>query len=219
MISNRSIQKQSFAIDPRAWSGSRLVFLLILAGLFLAFKASLWMLVLILCHFAFFRVPGVQIHSDMNPRSPASGRVTDVDEVLETSFLNEPSVRVGIFLSVFDVHIQRSPIEGVIDYLNYQPGKFLNAMRKESSAQNESNAIGVSKGRDKILVRQISGAIARKIYWDVEIGQTITQSQKLGIICYGSRVECFLPKRCFQPKVRVGDRVEVGQTILGDWLI
>ena len=101
--------------------------------------------------------------------------------------------------------------------MKYAPGKFLNALRKESVYHNESNWIGLEEGGKRILVRQMAGAIARRIYWDVALGQSVERGQKVGMICYGSRVECMVPKRLFQPAVQAGERVRAGQSLLGNW--
>ena len=92
-----------------------------------------------------------------------------------------------------------------------------NALNKESVKLNESNWIGIEDAGVRILVRQISGAIARRIHCDVALEQSVDRGSKLGIICYGSRTECYIPKRIFKPTIQIGSRAKAGETILGEW--
>lgn len=167
---------------------------------------------------AFFRDPERHPPAGDNPVSPADGKVVDIETVFEERFLNEEAVRIGIFLSIFNVHINRSPLKGIVRYQKYEPGKFLNALEAESAKVNEANWIGVDGGDRKALVKQISGAIARKIHWDVPVGEGLERGQKFGIICYGSRTEVYIPKRLFKPSVQIGQNVKGGETLLGEWL-
>ncbi len=143
--------------------------------------------------------------------------MVEVSQVTEDRFLKGKALKVGIFLSLFDAHINTSPCRGEIKYLQYQPGKFLNVLRKESVNRNESHWIGIEAGGRRVLVRQIAGAIARRIYWDVRLNQGVERGQKIGIICYGSRVECYLPEDAFRLKIKMGDHVKAGETLLGEW--
>lgn len=142
--------------------------------------------------------------------SPGSGRVVDVSEVYEDRYLQENAVKVGIFLSVFDAHINCAPISGKIGYQHYVMGKFLNALDPESVNYNESNWIGIESGEKRVLARQISGAIARRIHWDVRPKDEIRRGDKFGIICYGSRVECYVPVRFYRVTCKIGDYVRSG---------
>ena len=205
-------------IDHRVWRASLWV---IVACLILASFSSaltLFAAVIFLGHLLFFRDPAPKAPNASVVFSPASGTVVEIRPEFEDRFLKQDSIKVGIFLSVFDVHVNRAPADGAISYLQYVLGKFKNALDPESSRINESNWIGTENSRgQKVLVRQISGAIARRIHCDVQRGQTLKQGEKLGIICYGSRVECFLPKALFNPSIQLGDKVHVGQTVLGEW--
>lgn len=206
-------------IDPRARTG--LLIFLCLAGIFALTSQTVLFLVAVLlaaCQLAFFRDPVRAIASGEGPVSPADGVVADITECYEDRFLKEDAVRVGICLSIFNAHVNRSPIAGTVQFQKYEPGKFLNAFSPECSKQNESNWIGVASQQNSALIRQISGAIARKIFWDVKIGQGLERGDKVGIICYGSRTEFFAPKRLFKTSVRPGDKVKAGQTVLGEWL-
>ncbi len=208
----------SFKIDHRVWRASLwpIAACLIFA---LSFRSlAFFPAAILIGHLLFFRDPSPQASNPAIVFSPASGTVVEMAQEFESRFLKQDSIKIGIFLSIFDVHVNRSPADGTIQYLQYVLGKFKNALDPESARVNESNWIGLeNKNGHSVLVRQISGAIARRIHCDVRRGQTVKQGEKLGIICYGSRVECFLPKALFNPSVQLGDRVKVGQTILGEW--
>jgi phosphatidylserine decarboxylase len=173
--------------------------------------------VLLIAQLLFFRDPHREPPREQGLLAPADGTVVKIDEIFEDRFLHEEAVRIRIFLSVFDVHVTRSPLAGIIKYQNYVKGKFLNALRKDAFDHNESNWIGIENRARRVLVRQLTGAIARRIYSDVVIGQVMGRGEKVGMICYGSGVEISIPKRMFQVNVRVGQHVAGGMTILGAW--
>jgi phosphatidylserine decarboxylase len=173
---------------------------------------------LLAAHGAFFRDPNRIPPPGDAVLSPADGTVSEVSAVFEDRFLKEEAVKIGIFLSVFVPHVNRAPAEGVVRYLRYEPGKFLNALSKKSAQENESNWIGIEQAEKCILMRQIAGAIARRIHCDVRMEQVLTRGERVGIICYGSRAECYVPKRFFRVSVHVGDNMKAGETILGEWL-
>ncbi len=205
-------------IDPRAWRGFFILAGLAVIGCF--FSTVLFFLALggMLIQLAFFRNPDRVPPAGDQPVSPADGKVVDIETCFEDHFLKEEAVKVGIFLSVFNVHVNRSPLKGVVRYQKHEPGKFLNALKKESVKQNECNWMGIDGGVRKAVVRQISGAIARKIYWDKPVGEELERGEKFGIICYGSRTEFYAPKRLFKPSVQIGQNVKAGETLLGEWL-
>ncbi len=205
-------------IDPRAWKG--FIFVTIVASGITFFLPGLFLpgLFAMACHLAFFRDPVRPLPPGDGPLSPADGRVCEIETCFEDRFLKEEAWRVGVFLSVFDVHVNRSPIKGALAYQKYEKGKFLNALDKESVKVNECNWLGIDGGERKALVRQISGAIARRIHCDVTMGEGLARGGKIGIICYGSRAEIYLPKRLFRPSVTIGQYVKAGQTILGEWV-
>jgi phosphatidylserine decarboxylase len=205
-------------LDKRVWPG--VVFLGILMIL-----ERIWHIpyvfpllgLLFVAHLLFFRDPHREPPREQGLLSPADGTVVKIDEVFEDRFLHEQAVRIRIFLSVFDVHTTRTPLAGIIKYQNYVKGKFLNALRKDAFDHNESNWIGIENRARRVLVRQLTGAIARRIYSDVTIGQVMGRGEKLGMICYGSGVEISIPKRMFRENVRIGQHVAGGATILGMW--
>lgn len=198
-----------------------------LAGLSLAGLALLLIqplfsflaLVLLLFVAFFFRDPERQAPvSEDVILSPADGRVLEIDEVDEPAFLAGPALRVGIFLSLLDVHINRSPIGGRVSYQKYQKGCFHPAFRQEAGVENERNAIGIQGGLGKALVIQVAGVLARRIECWVSEGDRVELGQRTGMIRFGSRTELFLPKAQVELLARPGDRVKAGETIVGRWL-
>ena len=204
-------------LDRRVWPGAVVLTLAVLALAPFWRAGAIGAAVLLFCHLAFFRDFERAPEGD-GLLSPADGTVVEISELFENRFLQREAVKIGIFLSVFVPHVNRAPGSGTVRYLSYEPGKFLNALRQESVNWNESNWIGIEENPDRrVLVRQMAGVLARRIHWDVGVNQPVKRGDKLGIICYGSRVECFLPERSFQTLVRVGERVRAGQTVLGHW--
>lgn len=151
--------------------------------------------------------------------SPADGVVTDITDLDTAEFLEQPAVRVGIFLSVIDVHVNRCPCAAEVAYLAYRRGEFLDARSTDATHRNEANAMGLvcpQWGGLKILVRQIAGLIARRIVCAVAVGDRLEAGRRYGMIKFGSRTELIVPKSAgFTPAVKVGDRVKGGSTVLG----
>jgi phosphatidylserine decarboxylase len=166
----------------------------------------------------FFRDP--QRHGDRGDRlvvSPADGLVVMVTDVDEPAFVRSRTRRISIFMNIFDVHVNRYPVSGVVRYVQYNPGKFLNAATEKSSLDNEQRSVGIETAdrRTRVLVRQIAGLIARRIVTDCGVGDTVTQGDRLGIIRFGSRVDVFVPPESAM-RVNVGQRVLAGVTVLAD---
>ena len=150
--------------------------------------------------------------------APADGRVVEIAEVDEREFLDEPAVKVGIFLSLFDVHINRAPCTGEVAYLRYEQGKFHNALRTKAARDNESNAIGISEdgGRGKVMVRQIAGRVARRIVCDCAVGQEVARGERIGMIKLGSRTELYIPRRLLAGlQVSLGAKLRAGESVVG----
>jgi len=173
-----------------------------------------------LCVTLFFRDPERIIPPEGNLLlAPADGKITDIVEVEEDRYIQGPTVRIGIFLSVLDVHINRSPCAGRVEHIHEQAGKCINAMRYEAaSKQNRANSVGLNCGdhpAGKVLVKQITGAIARRIVCVVQVGDSLTGGERFGMIKFGSRTELYLPKaENAQVLVAKGDIVRAGATIL-----
>lgn len=204
--------------DKRVWPGGVFFAILMVLGAVWHVPYAVPVLVLLLAaHVLFFRDPQRELPREQGLLAPADGTIVKIDEVFEDQFLHDQAVRIRIFLSIFDVHTTRAPLAGIIRYQNYVKGKFLNALRKDAFDHNESNWIGIENRARRVLVRQLTGAIARRIYSDVVIGQVMGRGEKLGIICYGSGVEILISKKMFRTDIRVGQHVTGGKTILGAW--
>ncbi len=146
--------------------------------------------------------------------SPADGRIIKIKHGAEDALLTEKSVCVSIFLSVFNVHINRIPCDGGIARTVYSPGKFLPAFQEKASVLNEQNSIVINHKNKKILVRQIAGLIARRIVCWVKEGYHVKMGERFGLIRFGSRVDLFLPEE-IELAVKKGDKVFGGKTIIG----
>lgn len=147
--------------------------------------------------------------------APADGRVVMITAANEQSFLKEPAIQVSIFMNVFNVHVNRYPVSGVVRYVHYNPGKFLNAAQEKASSENEQSSVGIESGSNRILVRQIAGLIARRIVTYSRDGQRVMQGERMGIIRFGSRVDVFLPATAHL-RLKVGDVTYAGVTVVGE---
>jgi phosphatidylserine decarboxylase len=159
----------------------------------------------------FFRDPERAIPQDADAVvSPGDGKVTDVSIVMVG---NERQTRISIFLSVFDVHVNRCPIAGVVREVRYQRGQFLNAMNTASAEQNEQNIVTVEGDGQKVVFKQIAGLLARRIVFDPKVGDRLERGQRVGLIKFGSRVDVLLDASA-RMKVKTGDRVKGGASVL-----
>ena len=164
----------------------------------------------------FFRNPRREIPNLQNViLSPADGRVVHVGECKEDRFLKENAFKVSIFMSLFDVHLNRAPASGKVLERNYLPGRFLVANVEKSSLLNEQNAVILeTEDRSKILLVQIAGFVARRIVCYAKAGDTLGKGEIFGLIRFGSRVDLYLPPEV-KPIVRVGQHVKGGESIIG----
>lgn len=165
----------------------------------------------------FFRNPARVIPEGPNlVVAPGDGKVLAIEEEFEPRFLKDRSIRLTIFLNVFDVHINRVPCDGVVQEVQYQPGLFLVASRPDATIRNEQNALMLTTPQGvKILCVQVAGLIARRIVCWVSAGEHVRRGERFGLIRFGSRMDTFLPLGTVL-KVAVGDRVKGGETILGE---
>lgn len=147
--------------------------------------------------------------------APADGRVVQIVPANETTFVKDSAIQISIFMNVFNVHVNRYPVTGVVRYVHYNPGKFLNAANEKASLENEQSSVGIESGSNRILVRQIAGLIARRIVTYSTQGQRVTQGDRMGIIRFGSRVDVFLPATA-HVRVRVGDATYAGVTVIAE---
>ena len=191
-----------FAITRRSWGLWLAAFVLLLLALWVAY---------------FFRDP--ERTGERGPSlvvSPADGKLIMITEVDEPTFVKGRAVRLSIFMNVFNVHVNRYPVEGVVRYIHYNKGKFFNAAAEKSSLENEQMSVGIETSRYRVLVRQIAGLIARRIVTYSKLGETIRQGDRMGIIRFGSRVDVFLPAGS-TVRAKVGDNTVAGVTILGEF--
>jgi phosphatidylserine decarboxylase len=194
-------------------AGVTLVSLLLDWGLlaFLALLATAFLL-------NFFRNPERTIPSDLAAIvSPADGKVILVDEVPETEFLKSSVRRVAIFMNIFDVHVNRAPVAGRVIVTRHRPGRFLAACKEEADRVNEQYAtLWETPAGPQLLTVQIAGLLARRIIPAVKEGDVVAQGAPFGMICFGSRVDLYLPRNC-DIIVGVGDRVKAGESLIGRW--
>jgi phosphatidylserine decarboxylase len=185
---------------------------------------SLWMiipavLIVLLIAFVtyFFRDPERVIPADpLIIVSAADGLVVGVQEMEEPDFFLGPMLRIAVFLSVFDVHVNRTPVDGVVKSTIYKPGKFHDVRHPDASTQNECRSWWLETPGGPVAVRQIAGLIARRIVAWADEGSVLTCGQRFGMIRFGSRTEVFLPLGCV-PLVKVGDRVQGAATPIARW--
>lgn len=165
----------------------------------------------------FFRNPHRVIPQGSNVVvAPGDGKVIAVEEEFEPRYLKDKSIRVTIFLNVFDVHINRMPCEGIVEDVQYQPGLFLVASKPEATIKNEQNALMIkSVTGSKVLCVQVAGLIARRIVCWISPTEKAVRGERFGLIRFGSRMDTFLPAGT-RIKVAVGERVKGGETIVGE---
>jgi phosphatidylserine decarboxylase precursor-related protein len=196
------------------------LYLVILAAItFLTYWVWPWLAILpgILFLFVlyFFRNPKRNILAEeFSLVSPADGVVMDVERVFEDQFLNGESIRVRIFLSIFNVHVNRSPMAGEVVFRAYRPGKMIPAFKSHASELNEKNYVGIQNQHLRILVTQVTGFIARRIVCWVNKGNTVAKGERFGLIKFGSCTEIFVPTNV-EIMVAPGDKVRGGESIIG----
>jgi phosphatidylserine decarboxylase len=163
----------------------------------------------------FFRNPRREIE-ELDPQlvyAPADGSVVVIEEVMENEYFKDKRLLVSIFMSPFNVHVNRNPVSGTVRYFKYHSGKYLVAWHPKSSELNERTTVVYDTGRVQILMRQIAGALAKRIKWYVREGQTVEQGDEMGFIKFGSRVDLFLPLDA-KVEVELGKKVYGNETII-----
>lgn len=172
---------------------------------------------LIVWLFVFFRDPARNgPRGDRLVLAPADGRVISVAPAEESMYLHSTATRISIFMNVFNVHVNRYPVSGEIEIVHYNPGQFLVASEEKASLVNEQASIGIRAPHGPVLVRQIAGLVARRIVTDGDPGDQVRQGERLGMIRFGSRVDLFLAAGA-SVKVKVGDKVHAGLTVLAEY--
>lgn len=159
----------------------------------------------------FFRNPRreIPIADDNLVYAPADGSIVVVEKAYESEYLKRDAIQVSIFMSPVNVHVNRMPFSGSVEFVKYHPGKYLVAWHPKSSTENERTTIAINNGNHLVLLRQIAGAVARRIKWYVNKGDTLTQGEDIGFIKFGSRVDLFLPEGALI-------KVKIGQTVYGN---
>jgi len=198
--------------------GSALTLAAVLSGFYFPYVTPLFVIVLAWL-FSFFRDPERRVPEGAALLvAPADGRITDIDE-REEDLLGGKVRRVSIFLSIFDVHINRSPCSGRVVSTEYRPGKFLSATNRESARVNESNDVLIESDEvagARVLVRQIAGVIARRIVCECEPPSALARGERFGMIKFGSRTDLFVPvEHLARLDVETGQTVRAGSTVIG----
>lgn len=173
---------------------------------------GLWSVFAIIVYF--FRNPLRVTESD--PReviAPCDGKVVVIEEVVEHEFLQKPCRQISIFMSPLNVHVNRNPISGVVEYVQYHAGKYLVAWHPKSSEENERTTIVINTGKHQVLFRQIAGALARRIVYYVRDGQQVKAGEEMGFIKFGSRMDVFIPLES-EIKVDIAQKTKGGHTVL-----
>lgn len=182
---------------------------------------ALWLLALVMTVLAlwvayFFRDPERTGERGSNiVVAPADGKLIMITEVDEPKFVGGRAIRLSIFMNVFNVHVNRYPVDGTVKYLEYNPGKFLNAAAEKSSIENEQSSVGIESGKYRILVRQIAGLVARRIVTYSREGEQVKQGDRMGLIRFGSRVDVFMPVDA-ELRVKLGALTTAGTTVLAE---
>ena len=190
-----------FATRRGGWPGWVLTIVMIVVAVWVAY---------------FFRDPErTGDRGDRVVTSPADGKVVLITEVDEPAFIHGRALRVSIFMNVFNVHVNRYPVSGTVKYVQYNPGKFLNAVVEKSSLENEQRSVGIESGPYRILVRQIAGLIARRIVTYSREGERVEQGERMGLIRFGSRVDVFLPTDA-AVRVKIGELTTAGTTVVAE---
>lgn len=166
----------------------------------------------------FFRMPKRQYpeHTEGSVVAPADGTIVDISKVKDPEYFDDERIRISIFMSPANVHVNRYPMDGAIVYRKYHPGRYLVAWHPKSSTLNERNTVVLrTAGGAEILVRQIAGAVARRIVSYAKVGEQVLRGQELGFIKFGSRVDIFLPLTA-EIKVEMEERVRSGISLLAE---
>ncbi len=205
---------------PIAREGWPYILVLLLLGCVLLYVRWYWVggLLVALCAFTafFFRDPErVSPQGDHLVLSPADGRVLVAAAAPEGNPLGPGALQVSIFMSIFNVHVNRSPIAGRITNVDYNKGDFLPAFDDKASLRNEQNAVTVEDGSGRLVFKQIAGLIARRIVFKKQVGDQVAAGERVGMIKFGSRADVFVPMGSVL-KVKKGDRVTAGLSVLAE---
>ncbi len=217
-----TIHKEGYKII--AWSTILLVAINILSFYFLSFEQPVisWIifiatLALYIFIISFFRIPKrVPTIQENAIIAPADGKVVVIEEVQADEYFTDRRIQVSIFMSPLNVHVNRNPVGGEVVYSKYHPGKYLVAWNPKSSTDNERHSVVYRKDGKEILVKQIAGALAKRIINYLQAGQQVKQTEEMGFIRFGSRVDLLLPLDA-KVKVKIGDTPQGGVTVVATW--
>ncbi len=163
----------------------------------------------------FFRDPDREVPEGENLiLAPADGKVILIKPFDNLEFMNRGGTLVSVFMSLFDVHVNRAPTSGIVKYFKYNPGKFLPAFKDKASSENEQTEFGLENEHGKVVVKQIAGIIARRIVCNLKQGDLVKAGDRFGMIKFGSRLDLFLPENA-QLKIQLNHKVRAGETIIG----
>jgi len=209
------MSRESFPIMPSAWP--YLVFLLLTT--FLVYRLEPWSAAVPALLFVFtayfFRNPRRTVRTgEGHILAPADGVVTDIKEMAHDPLIGGPAVRLSIFLSIFNVHLNRAPVAGRVFLCQYRPGKYIPAFKSHASEVNERNLVGIESALGPVLVTQITGFLARRIVCWTKPGDLLEQGQLFGLIKFGSCTELVLPRHVLL-MVQRGQKVKGGVTVVG----
>ncbi|MCB0664149.1 MAG: phosphatidylserine decarboxylase family protein, partial [Saprospiraceae bacterium] len=163
----------------------------------------------------FFRNPKreIRVADDSLVYAPADGKIVTIEETEETEYFDSKRLQVSIFMSPTNVHVNRNPISGTVNYFKYHPGKYLVAWHPKSSTENERTTVVIGNGQEEILMRQIAGAVAKRIKTYLNVGDKVQQGGEMGFIKFGSRVDVFLPLDA-KVEVEIGQKVKGNKTVI-----
>lgn len=159
-------------------------------------------------------IPQQALQDDSILLAPADGKIVQIIPVEEKDYLKSSATQISIFLTPLDVHVNRTPVTGIVEFYKYMPGDYLVAWHPKSSELNEQSRIGVKTSKAKVLFKQITGVLARRIVCEVKQGDSLTIGDKIGMMKFGSRMDIIVPTSTVI-NAKVGDRVVGGETILG----
>jgi len=166
---------------------------------------------------SFFRIPKRNLTTREDAIvAPADGKVVAIEEVQADEYFNDRRIQVSIFMSPLNVHVNRNPVSGDVTYSQYHKGKYLVAWHPKSSTENERHTVVYKKNGREILVKQIAGALAKRIVNYLQPGQQVVQSNEMGFIKFGSRVDLLLPLDA-KVQVKIGDTPQGGVTVVATW--
>ncbi|MGC4035337.1 MAG: phosphatidylserine decarboxylase family protein [Chitinophagaceae bacterium] len=207
-----------------AWSAIVFGVINIISFYFLSFSVPLlsWLIFivtlgLLLFLISFFRIPNRQLTIREDAIiAPADGKVVVIEEVQADEYFTDKRIQVSIFMSPLNVHVNRNPVSGDVTYSQYHKGKYLVAWHPKSSTENERHSVVYKKNGKEILVKQIAGALAKRIVNYLQAGQKVEQAQEMGFIKLGSRVDLLLPLDA-KIHVKIGDKPQGGVTVIASW--